>query len=528
MNSQFPSHLTPQALKRSGSRRSQMRDPLQHSYLRSPSLCGVHSFLLAFILLHSSLILSKAASPPELTILRQHYDKVQAERVTAPHEAALKTLQSKYLAALESSTSGVKKAGRLDDVLALQPEQKRLAAGLTVPAVDEAEAPEVLKKLRTILREQIGRLSATRLQNLDTILPAYQAKLQSLEVTLTQADRIDEAKDVKEYRLALSTGSLAPATAPDKPPASPAAQGPGGVLKGLGQFMFGNLPVDLSNAEDLTDFVEVKVSHMGWIARRSNGEVRFQIQANGDKTKGTLNTKKAVRVCATEGKPFFVIYDDGTVEQAGTQFDKEKNPFPTEVSNVADMNAASGLYVVLHRDGACSFAGNNRDAFLNGLKLKAPGVLPEVAAVTCSRYQAFFLMKDGSITGSTAFRDDKVPELVKVPSGFRRDMRSIATGAGGAETFGVTKRGEVVAWDGKPLERGLKDLVEVKVGGNAAIVKNLGGKWQIARPGDSEMAVFLGTALATPKIIDIDLHNFDNSGDGKLVSRAVVWIEPAP
>ena len=40
------------------------------------------------------------------------------------------------------------------------------------------------------------------------------------------------------------------------------------------------------------------------------------------------------------------------------------------------------------------------------------------------------------------------------------------------------------------------------------------------------MSKLLTTALAASSIIDIDLHNYDNSGDGKLVSRAVLWIEP--
>jgi hypothetical protein len=291
--------------------------------------------------------------------------------------------------------------------------------------------------------------------------------------------------------------------------------------------MFGNLPVDLTQAEGVTDFVEVKVSHMGWIARRANGEVRFQIQANSDRTNGIANTKKAVRVCATEGKPFFAIYEDGTVELLGTPFDKATNPFPSDTSGVTDVDTASGLHLVLHRDFTCSFHGKRLPDMIAGLALKAPGVLPGVAAVSCARYQAYFLMKDGSVMATTDFRNE-APAWARLPSDFRRGIRSLAVGASGAELSTVTTSGKAVKGSGDEFDRKLKDLVEIKAGGGAAIVKDAHGKWHVARPGDEEMGKILASALARPGIIDIDLHNYDNSGDGKLVSRAVLWIEPTP
>jgi len=485
--------------------------------------------LISSILLHSSVIISHAASPPELTILRAQYEKAVAERVTAPYDAGLNELNARYGGALENSIAEAKKVGRLDDVLALQAEEKRLSTGLSAPEVDETEAPEVLKKLRTILRDQLGRLNETRLQNLDTILPPYQAKLQSLEVTLTQADRIDEAKAVKDYRIALSTGPGAPAAATvstTPPPAPPVEEVRGGVLKGLGQFMFGSLPVDLSNAEGVTDFVEIKVSQMGWIARRANGEVRFQIQANSDKTKGILNTKKAVRVCATEGKSFFAIYEDGSAEVVGTKYDGT-GAFPSDATDIADIDTAVSLLLVLHKDGTCSLHGKHLPELIPGLKLKEPGVIPDVAAISCARYHVYFLMKDGSMQATTDFRE-KEPAWADLPRTFNRDIRSLAVGAGGSHLAAITGQGEVIKDNGDKLGKGLKDLVEVKVGGGAAIVKDTFGRWQIAKPGDVEMGKLLATALATPGLIDVDLHNLDNTRECNDVSRAVLWIEAAP
>ena len=439
-------------------------------------------------------------------------------------------MNTKFTAALDNAASAAQQAGRLDDILAIQEDKKRLGEKLPVPDDDE-KTPDALKKLRAIYRAELKKLEDSRTAAIAAVLPAYAGKLQELEVTLTKAGRFDEAKELRTYREALK------ADAPSLPQpgmakiasatSSAEAAKKGGVLKGLGQFMFGNLPVDLTQAEGVTDFVEVKVSHMGWIARRANGEVRFQIQSSNDRTNGAANTKKAVRVCATEGKPFFAIYEDGSVEMLGTPFDKDNNPFPSDIGDVADVDVASGLHLVLHRDSTCSFHGKRLPDMVAGLELKAPGVLPGVAAVSCARYQAYFLMKDGSVMATTDFRE-KAPAWARLPNDFKRGIRTLAVGALGNQLAAITTRGDAIRADGKESDRKLKDLVEVKAGGGAAIARDAQGRWHAILPGDEEMSKLLATALAAPGIVDIDLHNHDNSGDGKLVSRVVLWIEPAP
>lgn len=280
---------------------------------------NVRPLLLPFVILISSFGPLHAAPPPELTVLRQQFDKVIAEKASAPFDASHSSLNTKFTAALDAAIATAQQAGRLDDILAIQDDKKRLAEKLPIPD-DDDKTPDALKKLRIIYREQLKKLEDARTAAIATVLPAYTAKLQELEVTLTKAGRFDEAKEVKEYRGLLNTGAaeVAPASSLPSRSTTPAqATSKGGVIKGLGQFMFGNLPVDLTNAEGISDFVEVKVSHMGWVARRANGDVHFQIQASSDKTKGIANLKKAVRVCATEGKPFYVIYEDGSVENVG-------------------------------------------------------------------------------------------------------------------------------------------------------------------------------------------------------------------
>ncbi len=164
-----------------------------------------HRVLFLFFALSA---VSYAAPPPELTVLRQQFDKILAERVTAPFDAGLAELNTKFTTALDNAATSAKKTGRLDDVLAIQDDQKRLAEKLPIP--DDIETtPALLKPLRAIYREQLQKLTDARTANHSALLPAYTAKLQALEVTLTQADRIDEAKELRSYREGLTLGGAA-------------------------------------------------------------------------------------------------------------------------------------------------------------------------------------------------------------------------------------------------------------------------------------------------------------------------------
>lgn len=155
-----------------------------------------------------------AAPPPELTLLRQHYDKVVAERVTAPFDAALGTLNTKFTVALNKAVTDAQTAGNLPAVLAIEEDKKRIAGKLPLPDADDEQTPDSLKKLRAIYREQFKKLDDQRAANHNTILPGYTAKLQELEVTLTKAARVDEAKEIMTYRQELSLGMAATTPAP--------------------------------------------------------------------------------------------------------------------------------------------------------------------------------------------------------------------------------------------------------------------------------------------------------------------------
>lgn len=168
------------------------------------------SLLLAFVIHHSSFVIAYATPPPELTILRQQYDKIVAERVSAPFEASLAELNTKYSAGLDRAIAEAKAAGKLEDILAVEAEKKRLTDKLPIPQTDEEKEPESLKRFRGIYRQQLAAITATRDKTHGDLLPPYTAKLQALEATLVKNDRVDEAKEVLAYRQGL--GTSAPAT----------------------------------------------------------------------------------------------------------------------------------------------------------------------------------------------------------------------------------------------------------------------------------------------------------------------------
>ncbi len=144
------------------------------------------------------------AAPLELDILRQQYDKI----ITEPFEEGKVGLETKYRTALEAAAKTAQQAGKLDDVVALTQEQKRLADKLPIP--DEQEGvPEALVNLRDIYHEQFARLVAEQEAAKAKVLPAYVDKLKELESQLTKGDRIPDALAVKSYREGLGRGDTA-------------------------------------------------------------------------------------------------------------------------------------------------------------------------------------------------------------------------------------------------------------------------------------------------------------------------------
>lgn len=146
------------------------------------------------------------AAIPELKELHAQFEKLRAERVEAVFAADRAKLNTGYLGGLDRTIADEKKAGHLDGVLALEAEKKAIAAGQPLPA-DEESTPEALKKLRQIYRDSLAKLETQRVANLKALTDPLGVRLKQLESSLTQQNRIDDAKFVRGYRERLEQGS---------------------------------------------------------------------------------------------------------------------------------------------------------------------------------------------------------------------------------------------------------------------------------------------------------------------------------
>lgn len=228
------------------------------------------------------------AAIPELKTLHEQFVKLQGERVTAPFEAEVAKLNSGYLGGLDRKIGEMKQKGDLDAVLALEEEKKAVAvvarpsgpgsAGSMPPPTtnplpaDEDQTPETLKGLRQIYRDAFAKLEATRAANLKLLTDPLTIRLKQLESTLTQQNRIDHAKTVREYREGLGKRPETAKTEPETElirPGDPLARKPG-KLKTWGNFL--NQPFTTPKAEKYSDFVQVALRDTHWLALRANGE----------------------------------------------------------------------------------------------------------------------------------------------------------------------------------------------------------------------------------------------------------------
>ena len=187
---------------------------------------GLRHYLLSLFLATCAEL--PAAPPPELTTLQQQYEKVQAERVSAVHEAAVAALDARFLTALDNAAAQAKSGGDLQTVLAIQGDKKLLSEKQPLPA-DDDKTPEALKKLRAIYREQMGKLIEQRTASSAALLAPYVTRLKELEATLTKADRIAEAQEVLTYREGLKAETPPPASV--TAPATSAADASAGEMK---------------------------------------------------------------------------------------------------------------------------------------------------------------------------------------------------------------------------------------------------------------------------------------------------------
>lgn len=145
-----------------------------------------------------------------LVQLEEAYAAAIEREIPLPaHLEAIKSLDTKYAAALDRALEAATKAGNLDAALALQNEKKRLQDETPLPEEDR-DAPEVLKPLRSTYRSALSQLNAQREQRLQPLREKFLQALDAYQAELTRAKNLDGALEVRKRREQEAASAKAP------------------------------------------------------------------------------------------------------------------------------------------------------------------------------------------------------------------------------------------------------------------------------------------------------------------------------
>ena len=128
---------------------------------------------------------------------------------------------------LDAAAREIQRQGRLDDFLAIQRESERLNAERTVPDPVAENLPREIVPLLAALREQLGRIAKSEVQERGELARSYQTALNQRVRQLTADGQIQAAQDANEERKRLDEilAELA-AQLPPPPPPAPAVAAP--------------------------------------------------------------------------------------------------------------------------------------------------------------------------------------------------------------------------------------------------------------------------------------------------------------
>ncbi|MDX9980942.1 MAG: hypothetical protein RBU25_13035 [Lentisphaeria bacterium] len=108
-----------------------------------------------------------------------------------------------YRKELDNLLANVRPQGNLDYVLAIENETKRLAAGGGAPAEPAAKEFAHLRRIQWAARQTEDKADKDLAEQAAKLRAAYTAELERLEKVLVAANRIDEAKAVREEKAAV-------------------------------------------------------------------------------------------------------------------------------------------------------------------------------------------------------------------------------------------------------------------------------------------------------------------------------------
>ena len=158
-------------------------------------------YLVVFLLLASSIHAEITQVKEFDDLMRQYGDDVQLS-AGAIYEAGVSELKQKYAAAVDRALKAATAAGKLEEALAFQTEEKLIASGGDPSSEDTDLRPEV-QKLRAVYRQSLARLEQEKNSATNPIITALLQSLDRLIITLTKAERLEEALFVKQKKESL-------------------------------------------------------------------------------------------------------------------------------------------------------------------------------------------------------------------------------------------------------------------------------------------------------------------------------------
>ena len=165
----------------------------------------------------------------------------------------------------------------------------------------------------------------------------------------------------------------------------------GGRLRGAGVHLDGK-PLDLKNAEGITDFVQVILTDKGWVGLRANGEQVTDV--------GGYAEKNITRLLPSWFNSYGTIDRDGrlTIARAASA---EVKAIPEEVQRIGVVDACweGGQAIALLKDGSVRVWGEHYTTDKDGPKWPAPPpeALLNVRQIAITHWRAATLGKDGRL-----------------------------------------------------------------------------------------------------------------------------------
>lgn len=153
--------------------------------------------LLSLVLLGAGAIAAEETSP--LTALKTAYE-TKRTALTAERDATVGKALDAYKTELGTLLANVRQQGNLDYVLAIEAEQKRLAAGGGAPTEPAAKEFAHLRRIQWAARQTEDKADKELDDSLAKLRKQYLDSLGKLEKDLVAANRIEEAKAVREEK----------------------------------------------------------------------------------------------------------------------------------------------------------------------------------------------------------------------------------------------------------------------------------------------------------------------------------------